>query len=55
MAQLFTTLRLPLLALLTSFTLTSCFDSDKRDDPRPHGNCPSHKTPAPPPAPGGNS
>jgi hypothetical protein len=30
-----THLRLPLLALLTSFALTSCFDHDKKCDPRP--------------------
>ncbi len=35
MAKLFTSLRLPLLAVLTSFALTSCFDRDKKCDPHP--------------------
>ena len=34
MTKLFSSLRLPLLAVLTSFALTSCFD--KKDDPKPH-------------------
>lgn len=51
MPKPFTYLRLPLLALLTSFALTSCFDHDKKDDPRP-GKCGS-KTPTTTPT-GGN-
>lgn len=39
MPKLFTSLRLPLLALLTSFALTSCFDHDKKDDPKPKKQC----------------
>lgn len=35
MSKYFTPLRLPLLALLTSFALTSCFDHDKKCDPKP--------------------
>ncbi len=35
MPKFFTHLRLPLLALLTSFALTSCFDRDKKCDPKP--------------------
>ncbi|GAA4504565.1 hypothetical protein GCM10023172_30950 [Hymenobacter ginsengisoli] len=35
MPQRFTYLRLPLLALLVSFALTSCFDHDKKCDPKP--------------------
>ncbi|GAB3634841.1 hypothetical protein GCM10027422_04310 [Hymenobacter arcticus] len=35
MPKLFTHLRLPLLALLTSFALTSCLDRDKKCDPKP--------------------
>ena len=34
-----TPLRLLLLAVATSFALTSCFDHDKKDDPRPKGAC----------------
>ena len=33
MPKLFTSLRLPLLVVLTSFALTSCFD--KKCDPKP--------------------
>ena len=40
MPKLFTLLRLPLLAIGLSFMLTSCFDHDKKCDPRP-SNCPS--------------
>lgn len=39
MAKLLTPLRLPLLALLTSFALTSCFDHDKKCDPKPRNWC----------------
>ncbi len=39
MPKFFTYLRLPLLALLTSFALTSCFDHDKKCDPKPKGFC----------------
>jgi hypothetical protein len=39
MAKLLTPLRLPLLALLTSFALTSCFDRDKKCDPKPSNWC----------------
>ena len=39
MPQLFTSLRLPLLALLISCALTSCFDRDKKHDPQPKGWC----------------
>lgn len=35
MPKFFTYLRLPLLALATSFALTSCFDHDKKCDPKP--------------------
>lgn len=35
MPKILTALRLPLLALLTSFALTSCFDRDKKNDPKP--------------------
>ena len=43
MPRYFTQLRLPLLALLTSFALTSCFDHDKKCDPRPT-KCPIKPT-----------
>ncbi|MDJ0364128.1 hypothetical protein QMK33_03115 [Hymenobacter sp. H14-R3] len=39
MPKFFTHLRLPLLALLTSFALTSCFDRDKKCDPKPKDWC----------------
>jgi hypothetical protein len=39
MSKIFTHLRLPLLALLTSFALTSCFDRDKKNDPQPKDWC----------------
>jgi hypothetical protein len=39
MPKLSTSLRLLLLAAATSFALTSCFDHDKKDDPRPKGSC----------------
>lgn len=35
MPKFFTYLRLPLLALATSLALTSCFDHDKKCDPKP--------------------
>ena len=35
MPKIFTHLRLPLLALATSCALTSCFDHDKKYDPKP--------------------
>ncbi len=35
MPKALTYLRLPLLALLTSFALTSCFGDNKKDDPKP--------------------
>jgi len=35
MPRILTHLRLPVLALLTSFALTSCFDHDKKCDPKP--------------------
>jgi hypothetical protein len=35
MPKALTYLRLPLLALLTSFALTSCF-GDKKEDPKPN-------------------
>ena len=48
MPNFFTYLRLPLLALATSFALTSCFDHDKKNDPRPGaGRCGNHTTPTP--------
>jgi hypothetical protein len=34
-----TSLRLLLLAVATSFALTSCFGHDKKDDPKPKGAC----------------
>ena len=46
MSRLFTSLRLPLLALLASIALTSCFDDCKKDDPKPKGWC---GTPSPKP------
>jgi hypothetical protein len=39
MPKLSTSLRLLLLAAATSFALTSCFDHDKKDAPRPKGSC----------------
>jgi len=39
MPKLSTSLRLLLLAAATSFALTSCFDHDKKEDPRPQGSC----------------
>ncbi|MVN77019.1 hypothetical protein GO988_11845 [Hymenobacter sp. HMF4947] len=35
MPKFFTSLRLPLLAVVTSCALTSCFDHDKKCDPKP--------------------
>jgi len=35
MLKILTPLRLPLLALVTSCALTSCFDHDKKCDPKP--------------------
>jgi hypothetical protein len=52
MPRTFTCLRLPLLALLTSFALTSCFDHDKKCDPKP-SKC-SPKTTATTPTGGAN-
>ncbi len=53
MPKFFTHLPLPLLALLTSFALTSCFDHDKKCDPKPKPTiC---LFPAPTPTPGGGS
>ena len=46
MPKALTYLRLPLLALLVSCALTSCFGDKKKDDPKP-AICPM---PAPPPA-----
>ena len=44
----FTSLRLPLLAVLTSLALTSCFDHGKKCDPKPKGWCgTTTSTPAP--------
>ena len=43
MPKLSTSLRL-LLAAATSFALTSCFDHDKKDDPKPKGSCGSKAT-----------
>ncbi|QKG52935.1 MULTISPECIES: hypothetical protein [Hymenobacter] len=55
MPRFFTHLKLPLLALLTSFALTSCFDDhDKKCDPKPHGCCTGKTTPAPPTSGGAN-
>jgi len=54
MHPFFTHLRLPLLALLASFALTSCFGDNKKDDPRPRtGWCGTGTTPTPAPT-GGN-
>jgi hypothetical protein len=39
MPKLSTSLRLLLLAATTSFALTSCFDHDKKNDPKPKGSC----------------
>lgn len=49
MRPVFTHLRLPLLALLTSIALTSCFDK-KKEDPKPRvGWCGTGTTAAPTP------
>lgn len=53
MPKVFTYLRLPLLALLTSFALTSCFGDNKKDDPKPRPDWCGTKTPAATPT-GGN-
>ena len=54
MHPFFTHLRLPLLAVLASFALTSCFGDNKNDDPRPRtGWCGTGTTPTPAPT-GGN-
>ena len=46
MPKIFTYLRLPLLALATSLALTSCFDHDKKCDPKPKpAICPNNKIP----------
>jgi hypothetical protein len=48
MPKFFTHLRLPLLALATSFALTSCFDHDKKCDPKPKPTiCPKPTTTIP--------
>jgi hypothetical protein len=39
MPKFSTSLRLLLLAVATSFALTSCFDHDKKNDPQPKGSC----------------
>jgi len=39
MPKALTYLRLPLLALLASFALTSCFERDKKNDPKPGNWC----------------
>ncbi len=39
MPKFSTSLRLLLLAAATSCALTSCFDHDKKDDPKPKGSC----------------
>lgn len=46
MHPFFTHLRLPLLTLLASVTLTSCFGDKKKDDPKPRiGFCGTTTTP----------
>ena len=41
MPKLFTSLYLPLLAVVMSFALTSCFDHEKKCDPKPStAKCP---------------
>ena len=40
MPKLFTLVRLSVVAIGLSFTLTSCFDRDKKCDPKP-SNCPT--------------
>ena len=53
MHPFFTYLRLPLLAVLTSFALTSCFGDKKKDDPKPRiGWCGTGTTPTPAPTSG---
>ena len=52
MPTLFTYARPLLLAVLTSLTLTSCFDHDKKCDPRP-STCGSSKTTTTTPSTGG--
>ncbi|MGI4761586.1 MAG: hypothetical protein ACRYF0_12810 [Janthinobacterium lividum] len=54
MPKAFTYLRLPLLALLTSFALTSCFERDKKCDPKPTICLLGTKATAPAPAGGSN-
>ncbi|MDO7887866.1 hypothetical protein [Hymenobacter cheonanensis] len=49
MPKALTYLRLPLLALLTSFALTSCFDTDKKCDPKPSKCGTTTKTTTPTP------
>gem|GEM_PF-1665090 len=45
MPKILAHLRLPLLALVTSFALTSCFDHDKKCDPKPKPTiCPKPPT-----------
>lgn len=47
MPKFFTYLRLPLLALAMSFALTSCFDHDKKCDPKPStAKCGTTATPS---------
>jgi hypothetical protein len=50
MPNISTSLRLLVLAVATSFALTSCFDRDKKCDPKPKTNA-SCSTPTPPPTP----
>ncbi len=50
MSKLLTALRLPVLAALLTLSLTSCFDRQKRDDPKPR-SCSGKPTTA---APGSN-
>ena len=46
MRPFLTHLRLPMLALLTSFALTSCFGDNKKEDPKPRaGWCGTGTTP----------
>lgn len=49
MPKALTYLRLPLLALLTSFALTSCFGDKKKDDPKPRPDWCGTGTTAPAP------
>jgi hypothetical protein len=53
MPKISTSLRLLLLAATMSFALTSCFDRDKKCDPKPKpaSTCTTPTTPTPTPAP----